>query len=417
MLVSPISRCRICGNTDLQDVLQLGDQKLTGVFPKSTSDPIVSGPLDLVRCTPLGDATCGLLQLRHSYPLDAMYGDNYGYRSGLNASMVRHLQEKVKGLIALARPASGALVADIGCNDGTLLKAYPDSFRRVGLDPVAKKFLGHYPQDIEVVTDFFSLENWKARLGGEKAVIITSVAMFYDLEAPLEFVKAVAECLAPDGIWHFEQSYMPLMVSQLAYDTICHEHIEYYALRQIDWMLRRAGLKIVALEKSLVNGGSLAVTAAKTGCRLPAADVEIQRLLEEEQGAGFETMQPFTKFRERVFRHRDDLKSAIAEILDRGQVIAGYGASTKGNVLLQFCGLSTREIPFIGEVNPEKFGSLTPGTNIPIVSESEMHRARPDALLVLPWHFRENIISRESEFIARGGRLLFPLPAIGLYPH
>lgn len=413
----PISRCRICGNSDLQGVLELGDQSLTGVFPRTSVTTVLSGPLNLVRCMPHGDDTCGLLQLHHSYPSEAMYGDNYGYRSGLNQSMVRHLQEKVASLVALAQPSPGALVADIGCNDGTLLKAYPNSFRRIGMDPVAKKFLSHYPDDIEVVTDFFSGKNWTAHVGGQRATIITSIAMFYDLEAPLEFVKEVAECLAPDGIWHFEQSYMPLMISQLAYDTICHEHVEYYSLRQIDWMLRRAGLKIVALQKSFVNGGSLAVTAAKIDSDFPAADGDVQRMLREERDAGFGTMAPFHDFRERVFEHREALKSLVSDMLLRGERLMGYGASTKGNVLLQFCGFSPREIPFITEVNPEKFGCFTPGTNIPIISESAMHEAKPDVLLVLPWHFRENIIEREADFLARGGRLLFPLPQIEFFPH
>ena len=284
------------------------------------------------------------------------------------------------------------------------------------MDPVAEKFLHFYPGEVEVITNFFSEERWRKIAGGRTASIITSIAMFYDLESPLDFVREVASCLSGNGVWHFEQSYMPRMVDQLAYDTICHEHVEYYALRQIRWLLGRAGLKIIGLEPSDVNGGSLAVTAAHARSAHPEAVAAIAALADAERSAGYETMAPLTRFRDRVFAHREELKRVVQDHLSNGRTLFGYGASTKGNVLLQFCGFSTSEIPCIGEVNPEKFGCFTPGTNIPIVSETEMHALEPDALLVLPWHFRENLIEREHGFIARGGRLLFPLPKIGFHP-
>jgi len=412
----PITRCRACGNSELADVLSLGRQTLTGVFPKSKTQEVLAGPLDLVRCLPGGHETCGLLQMRHSYPQAAMYGDNYGYRSGLNSSMVLHLHETVARLLAMAQPAEGSLVCDIGCNDGTLLKAYPESLRRIGIDPVARKFLSFYPDAIQVATEFFSAATWETLAGKAKAAIITSIAMFYDLENPLQFVREVADCLAPDGLWHFEQSYMPLMVRRLAYDTICHEHVEYYALRQIVWLLKRAELKIVRLEPSDVNGGSLAVTAAHVSSVHPEASEQIDRLLGEERAAGYETMEPFRDFAKRVFEHRRRLLERIEQIRTSGRQLMGYGASTKGNVLLQFCGLGPDQLPFIAEVNEEKFGCYTPGTGIPIISEAAMHAMHPDVLLVLPWHFRSNLIEREKDFLAGGGRLLFPLPEIELYP-
>lgn len=412
---TPITECRICGNSHLELILELGDQKLTGVFPATAHEEILGGPLDLVRCVP-SDTACGLLQLRHSYPLDAMYGDNYGYRSGLNASMVRHLEQKSASLVQLSQAKPGDLVVDIGCNDGTLLKAYPASLERIGIDPVAKKFLDFYPPEIRVLTDFFKAELWSHHLAGRRAQIITSIAMFYDIERPMDFMEAIHDALAPEGIWHFEQSYMPLMLEHCAYDTICHEHIEYYALRQIQWMAQRCGLKIIGLETSDTNGGSLAVTAARSDSAHPEATADLARLTAAESAAGFETMRPFQAFRERVFRHRDALREEVASCLKAGKIVGGYGASTKGNVLLQFCGFTSKEIPFIAEVNPEKFGHFTPGTKIPIISEAEMKTHSPDFLMVLPWHFRENIIERESEFLAQGGQLLFPLPQLEYYP-
>jgi len=412
---TPITQCRICGNSQLEPILELGDQKLTGVFPETAHEKILGGPLDLVRCEP-SDTGCGLLQLRHSYPLEAMYGDNYGYRSGLNSSMVRHLEKKSGALIQLSQAKPGDLVVDIGCNDGTLLKSYPAYLERIGIDPVAKKFLNFYPPEIRVLTEFFNAEIWSRHLAGRQAQIITSIAMFYDIERPMDFMQAIRDALAPEGIWHFEQSYMPLMLEHCAYDTICHEHIEYYALRQIQWMARRSGLKIIELKTSNTNGGSLAVTAARSDSSHREATADLARLTAAESAAGFDTMLPFQDFRDRVFRHRDALREEVAACLKAGKTVGGYGASTKGNVLLQFCSFTPSEIPFIAEVNPEKFGHFTPGTGIPIISEAEMKLRSPEILMVLPWHFRENIIERESAFLAHGGRLLFPLPQLEYHP-
>jgi hypothetical protein len=411
----PITQCRICGNPRLELVLQLGEQKLTGVFPRKPDEDLLGGPLDLIRCLPSAN-TCGLLQLRHSYPLDEMYGENYGYRSGLNSSMVRHLAQKAASLAALCKPSVGDLIVDIGSNDGTLLRSYGSDCELAGIDPVARKFLSFYPPTIRVLPEFFSRELWQKEFRGRTAKIITSIAMFYDIERPLDFMRTVRDCLASDGIWHFEQSYMPLMLKRCAYDTICHEHIEYYSLRQIRWMTDRSDLKIIGLQASEVNGGSLAVTVARTGAPYREAKTEIERMTQAEQRGGFEGIEPFHRFRDEVFAHRDELLEQIHRLRREGRKLAGYGASTKGNVLLQFCRLTSREIPVIAEVNSEKFGHFTPGTGIPIVSEPEMHALKPDVLLVLPWHFRENLIDREGDFLKRGGRLLFPLPKVEFFP-
>lgn len=408
-----IHQCRICGNPRLETILELGEQKLTGVFPDRAGSPLLGGPLDLVRCVP-SETHCGLLQLRHSYPLDQMYGSNYGYRSGLNRSMARHLENKTPWLVQLSGAKDGDLVVDIGSNDGTLLKSYPPGLDRIGIDPVAKKFLSHYPDTIRVLTEFFSRDLWQQRLPEGQAAIITSIAMFYDIEQPLEFMRTIRDCLTPEGVWHFEQSYMPLMLERCAYDTICHEHIEYYALRQIVWMAARSGLKIIHLEISDVNGGSLAVTAARTESSHPEATEDLHRLTAAE--IPFESMAPFHRFRERVFSHRDRLLREIHALRAAGKRLMGYGASTKGNVLLQFLGLTADDLPGIGEVNEDKFGHFTPGTDIPILSEAEMHAQNPDVLLVLPWHFRDNLIEREQAFLAKGGKLLFPLPEVEYHP-
>jgi hypothetical protein len=261
-----------------------------------------------------------------------------------------------------------------------------------------------------VVADFFSAENFLSASGGKKARLVTSVAMLYDLEEPVEFVRQIASILRADGIWHFEQSYMPLMLKMNAYDTVCHEHLEYYGLRQIQWMLHRCGMRVLDVGFNDVNGGSFAVTAALESAPYPSATGRIAEVLEAE--AEFEHLGPYKEFESRVMHHRDALCARLGALSREGALVLGYGASTKGNVILQYCGLTEREIPAIAEVNPDKFGAFTPGSLIPIVPEQEAHALRPDYFLVLPWHFREGLLRRESAFLNRGGRMLFPLPSI-----
>ena len=405
-----ISSCRICHHRQLVPLLHLGEQCLTGIFPKSADEKITRGPLELVKCD--GDDACGLVQLRHSYDSAEMYGADYGYRSSLNKSMVAHLRAKVAKLTAMAPPQPGDIVLDIGSNDGTLLSFYPPGLTAVGMDPTAAKFREFYQPHIEVIADFFSAENFKAQFGARKAKLITSIAMFYDLDEPMQFVEQVAEILDGEGIWHFEQSYLPAMLAANAYDTVCHEHVEYYALAQIRWMMDRCGLKIIAIEQNDINGGSFAVTVAKTSSRHREDTAAVAAMLAAEARQGLHTLAPYEAFRSRVFHHRDALLALLADLSRQGASVLGYGASTKGNVILQFCGITTAQIPFIAEVNPDKFGKITPGTHIPIVSEAEAHAMKPDCLLVMPWHFRDNLVKREAAYLQRGGRMIFPLPEI-----
>jgi len=406
-----IQKCRICGSQTLTEVLSLGEQSLTGVFPRSTEEKISRGSLELVKCE--GENSCGLIQLGQSFDAAEMYGDNYGYRSGLNQSMVKHLDTKVARLQEyIGGLKTGELVLDIGCNDGTLLGFYPETVDRIGIDPTVGKFLRFYNSDIEIIEGFFSAEIYKKHHGSRKAKIVTSIAMFYDLESPMGFVEQIASILADDGVWHFEQSYLPAMLNANAYDTICHEHLEYYGLYQIKWMLKRCGLEIVDFELSDVNGGSFAVTAAKCGAPYKINSVMIKGVLEAEKNMCLHSTQPYEQFCARILQHRDELMNKLNALQQQGAKIFGYGASTKGNVILQFCGITAEQIPYIADVNPDKFGCFTPGTNIPIISEEEAHSMSPDYFLVLPWHFRNNIIQRETVFLANGGKLLFPLPQI-----
>lgn len=403
-----IDGCRVNGSRNLISVLNLGHQALTGVFPKNPADKITIGPLELVWCP-----DSGLLQLAHSYEASEMYGENYGYRSGLNQSMVAHLTNKIAYLERLFPLLPGDVVLDIGANDATTLKAYKTKgLRRIGIDPTGAKFRQYYTDEIALVPDFFSADAYRA-VETKPARIVTSIAMFYDLDQPVEFAKQIESILANDGVWHFEQSYMPSMLRMNSYDTICHEHLEYYSLGVVKRILEAAGMRVVDVVMSAVNGGSFAVTAAKrSNTTIKANAALIDWMLEQEHRMGLGTPKPFRDFEERAFRHREDLVRLIGSLNADGKRILGYGASTKGNVVLQFCGFTNKDIAAIAEVNPDKFGAFTPGTHIPIVSEAEARAMKPDYMLVLPWHFKEGIVRREKEYLSTGGKMIFPFPEI-----
>lgn len=403
-----VEECRICGNTELVPVVDLGEQTLTGVFPKRRDQPITRGPLRLVKCSG-GPNCCGLLQLEHSYDLNEMYGADYGYRSGLNASMVRHLHGKVKRILDLADPQAGDLIVDIGSNDGTTLGAYPEGCLLVGLDPTGVKFREFYRPDIRLIPDFFSADLVSKAYPGRKAKVVTSFSMFYDLEQPIEFMREVREVLDEEGIWVFEQSYMPTMLERDAYDTICHEHLEYYGLSQIQWMTDRVGLKILDVELNDVNGGSFSVTVARESSRRPAATRLISEILERERTAGLSALAPYVDFARRAEKSRDVLNGFLTKARLEHKTVYALGASTKGNVVLQYCDVSESGIAGVAEVNSDKFGSFTPGTLLPILSEDEVLARNPDYLLVLPWHFRDFFLHNRK---FSGRHLVFPLPTL-----
>lgn len=401
-------KCRICGNTNLECVLDLGEQMLTGVFPREKGAKVTTGPLRLVKCTG-GDQVCGLLQLEHSFDLAEMYGENYGYRSGLNNSMVVHLHNRVNKILGKISLSKGDLVIDIGSNDSTTLQAYPDTGPTlVGIDPTGVKFHNYYPPHIQLIPDFFSSTLVKARFPNQKAKVITSFSMFYDLEDPTEFMRQIHDVLADDGIWVFEQSYMPTMLEMNSYDTVCHEHLEFYSLQQIKWMADRVGFKIVDVEFNDVNGGSFAVTVAKSQSKL-SPDPAVQKILDEERAKGLDTLAPYRAFAEHTAQSKRDLLEFIKGAHAAGKTVAALGASTKGNVLLQYCGLAEKEIFSVGEVNADKFGCFMPGTWIPIIPEDDLLAMKPDYLIVLPWHFRKFFQANKKY---KGVTFVFPLPNV-----
>lgn len=406
--------CRVCGSSALTNVINLGEQHLQGSFikPGKEEPPIRKIATSLVRCDPTRDEkACGLLQMEHTVPPEVLYSA-YWYRSGTNHTMRNHLREIAEEGASLIRKDK-AYVLDIGCNDGTLLKCYPKEFLKFGVDPsdVAQEITG----DITAIQDIFPSEELINVLQGEKFDIITSIAMFYDLEDPVSFCQEINRVLANDGVWIFEMSYMPSMLKMNSYDTICHEHLEYYSLAVLEYVLKKADLKIVDAILNDINGGSIRCYATHIDnfvYKNKQAWQRIKRLRQEEFDMELDTDKPYKNFQDRINVHKDQLTSLLKMLQKEGKSVHVYGASTKGNTILQWCGIDNRLVDVAAERNPDKYGAYTLGTDIPIVSEAESRAMKPDYYLVLPWHFKEEFIQREQEVLNSGVGMIFPLPNI-----
>jgi len=409
--------CRVCGSTALTPVINLGDQYLQGSFVKPGKEmpPTRKISTSLVRCDPMRDEkACGLLQMEFTIPPEVLYSA-YWYRSGTNNTMRNHLKSIVDEVMEITGRKESAMVLDIGCNDGTLLAFYPDSITKFGVDPsdVAQEINA----PINVVQDIFPSEELISQLDGRTFDIITSIAMYYDLEDPIAFTRGIKQILSPEGIWVFEMSYMPTMLKMTSYDTICHEHIEYYSLAVIEHILKQAGLKVVNVSHNDINGGSLRCQATHIGnftFKRDEFQQNIKLMRQEEFDLELDTDKPYRHFQDRINVHREELNSLLKKLKKEGKRIHIYGASTKGNTILQWCGIDHRIIDVAAERNPDKYGALTLGTDIPIVSEADSRAMNPDYYLVLPWHFKEEFLERERETLERGIGFIFPLPTISI---
>jgi NDP-4-keto-2,6-dideoxyhexose 3-C-methyltransferase len=408
-----ISKCLLCGNPDLKPILDLGKQPLSSVFPRpGDRDPSVS-PLELVRCnTATKRDGCGLVQLRHIAELTEMYGKTYGYFSSISPTMVEHLASKIPVIESYTKLGKGDVVLDIGCNDGTLLNAYGAGrgLTRIGMDPSAEKFKASYQRDIRVVYDFFSEKGVRSLIGDAECKVITSIAMFYDLEDPLGFMKQVRALLAKDGVWMLELSYFPLLCTQLTYDQICHEHLTYFSLSHMQWMVKKADMRILDVTFNDINGGSFALVVGREDGPHKANSKKIDQILAEE--APLDTAAPYKRLHNRVIEHREEIRHFFELTGAAGKRVYGYGASTKGNIVLNYCGITAKDLIAIGDRNPEKDGLTTPGTHIPIVAHSKLPKDKADYLFVFIWHFRKEVIRDEVEYLKGGGKLVFDLPRL-----
>lgn len=412
MKITAISRCRVCRHNDFATVLDLGNQVLTGVFP-APGDSEVSTPVEVLRCL-----ECGLVQLKHTYDLNALYGKDYGYRSGLNSSMVVHLKSIVEDAVRRVHLSPGDLVIDIASNDGTLLRHYKDlnlGLDLVGIDPTSEKFANYYPEGVRTFPQFFGSKEVTDGLGGKQAKIITSIACFYDLEDPVAFAREVERCLHVNGVWIFEQAYLPLTIETNDIQCFCQEHSSFYSLTDIKNILDQTGLSIRDVEFNAVNGGSFRVyaTHAVSSAHRPQTE-KIDKILLEE--AYLKDAQTYEDFVRSLTSEGEKVVNYLRESKKSGKLIGMLGASTKANVYLQYFKIDSSLISMSGEVNEDKFGKLTPGSHIPIIPESKLLELKPDVLFVAPWHFRSSLLKKSEivEYIQSGGIVLFPLPTLDL---
>lgn len=401
-----IKTCRICGCGLLDKVITLGNQKNTSVFPKYGTTTDVSYPIDLVLCN-----NCELLQLYETTPAYEMYETGgYGYRSSISNTMMNHLTDYNNELISKIILNSNDIVVDIGSNDAFTLKLYDNSLRRIGVDPTGKQFQEFYTDNIELLPNYFTLECFVEKFGNIKVKVVTSISMFYDLPDPVQFAKDIYQILDTDGIWSCEQSYLLDMLDKNSIDTICHEHLEYYSLKQIKEIADRANFKIIDVKFNDCNGGSFRIYFAK---KESVVYNEVKELINEilinEEKYNLKDTKTYTNFVSKCDVELKKLSNVIDYINSDNKTIQIYGASTKGNCVLQYCNITEDKVRYAVERNPSKFGYST-STGIEIISEEKMRQNPPDYLMVLPWHFKNEIIERESDYLKNGGKLIFYFP-------
>jgi hypothetical protein len=415
--------CRLCASKSLTPILDLGPQMLASAFvSKENQDflPLRKVPLELVRCNPeIDEDACGLVQLRHTFPNDIMYSD-YWYASGINQTMRDALADITRRAVELVSLTKGDIAVDIGCNDGTLLKSYKSinsDLQLVGFDP-AKNFVGVKGEGFIRINDYFNKASYTSALGTKKAKIVTSIAMFYDLENPIAFSSEIADIMADDGIWILQMADLPNMLKNNMFDNICHEHVTYYHLAPMEYLLKRCNMKLVDVEMNQVNGSSYRFYIRKNSGPEPTKEAmtRISKARFDEFNMALDTDSPYKMFKENIERNKSDLLFFINQERGKGKKVFVYGASTKGNVLLQYCQLNEQIIPFAAERNPRKWGTKTLGSGIPIVSEEDARAMVPDYFLVLPYHFLDEMLIREQDFISRGGKFIVPVPRVKLVP-
>jgi len=400
-IISYLTNCRICKTDELLDVIFLGEQVITSRFPTYGDFSTPIAPIVLCMCK-----KCGLIQLRETTNSSELYEHEYGYRSGISNTMRMHLKQYQEEIISKVTLNAGDIIIDIGSNDSTMLQYYSSDLRRIGVDPTGSQFQQYYG-DVELLSTYFNYENVVQRFGVIKCKIVSSISMFYDLPDPVQFAKDIYSMLENDGIWTCEQSYLLAMIKTNSIDTICHEHLEYYALHQVKDIADRAGFKIIDVKFNDCNGGSFRVYFAKRESAYTENTDLINQILKTE--IGIMNPQLYADFMKDCDTQVRYLSDFIKTVNKNNKKVYIYGASTKGNCLLQYANLGESQIKYAVERNPKKIGKMT-STGIEIISEETMRELPPDYLLVLPWHFRDEIIEREAAFLEAGGQFIFPFP-------
>ena len=405
VVLSYLTNCRICQNTDLIDVISLGEQVITSRFPAYGDFSTPKTSIVLCMCQ-----QCGLIQLRETTNSDELYEHEYGYRSGISNTMRSHLKLYKEEICSIVNLKEGDTIVDIGSNDSTMLQYYGNKYRRIGVDPTGKQFKQYYGE-VELLPTYFTRDNFVNHFGNDvQCKMVSSISMFYDLPNPVQFAKDIYSILEKDGIWTCEQSYLLTMLRTNSIDTICHEHLEYYALHQVKEISDRAGFKIIDIKFNDCNGGSFRVYFAKKESEAYQENTEfIHQILKEEEEYGIMNTCVYSDFMKSCDTQVKYLKDFIENVNSNGKKVYVYGASTKGNCLLQYADLGENQMKYAVERNPKKVGKMT-STGIEIISEETMRENPPDYLLVLPWHFKTEILEREKEFLDMGGQFIFPFP-------
>ena len=403
-VISLLQECRICKSSDLDIVISLGEQVITSRFPLYGDNSTPKTPIDLSLCN-----KCGLLQLYQTTNSSEMYEHEYGYRSGISNTMRSHLKQYQEEILTKVKLEKGDTIVDIGSNDSTMLQYYSSDYQRIGVDPTGSQFSQYYG-DVSLIPTYFTRENFRNVYPDTNVKMVSSISMFYDLPDPVQFARDINDVLHEDGIWTCEQSYVLSMLKTNSIDTICHEHLEYYSLRQVKLIADLSNFKIIDVKFNDCNGGSFRVYFAKKESKAheEAHDL-IAKILKEENDFGLPSKDVFKKFMKDCDEQVEKLVKFIDDVNARGENIHIYGASTKGNCLLQYAKIGEDKIKYAVERNPNKVGKMT-CTGIPIIMEETMRANPPNYLLVLPWHFRNEIVEREKLYLENGGKIVFPLP-------
>ena len=399
-----IRKCRACESRKFFNILSLGNSYLSD-FVTSNKKPL-NFPLSLVLCN-----KCSLLQLRHTVPQNLLYTERYGYKSGINNTACGDLRDIVyKAQKKIGKVNTQLNVVDIGANDGTLLSNYPSSVFRIGIEPI-KKFVRECRKHANVVVnDFFTYKSYEKVLKNRKADIVTAISCFYDIDRPNEFLADITKILDKNGILIIQQNYLIGMLEQNAFDNIVHEHLEYYSLLSLENLLEKHSLEVFDVERSRINGGSFRTYIAQAGSKKISKSVEKLRIYEE--GMNLHRQKIYKDFAISVRRNRDKLRALIKNLKRKNKIVYVYGASTRGNTLLQYCRLNKDLIKVAVERNPEKWGKKIASVGIPIISEEQARKEKPDYMLVLPWFFKEEFLKREKKYLDSGGHFIFPLPKV-----
>lgn len=402
-----IKSCRVCKSKNLISILSLGEQYVSNFIEDNYNETLKS-PLELVLCD-TKDGGCGLVQLKHTVHRNVLY-KKYWFRSGLNETMRAVLSDITSKCEKLVELQPQDIVLDIGSNDGTLLRTYKSKAKLVGFEPATNLLHEAKIGTNKIINDFFSYNKFKLNFGEQKAKIITSVAMFYDLDDPNSFVSDIAKCLEKDGIWIIQMAYLPTMLQLNAFDNIGHEHLEYYSLRPLRILIEKHGLEIFDVEINEVYGGSIRTFIKHKKNNNFKISSSVKKLEDDEETLGLYEKKVYHEFVKRVQEIKLKLVEFINQENNNNKIVYVYGASTKGNTLLQFCGLNNQQIKKAADRDSIKWGKKTIGSEIPIISEEQARRERPDYFLILPWHLIDFFKDREKDYLKRGGKFIVPIP-------